>query len=167
MKILKTTFTLLFLAVAMAACAGSTTKKNNQSVVEQKKSVVEQKKGDNKMKVVHLTKEEFLSKVYNFEKNPNDWKYEGDKPAIVDFFATWCGPCKALSPIMEELAEEYDGKLYIYKVDVDQEEDLAAAFGIRSIPTLLFIPQNGKPTITQGMMPKADLKKMIDTNLLK
>lgn len=119
------------------------------------------------MKVIHLTKAEFLDKVYNFEKNPNDWKYEGDKPAIVDFFATWCGPCNALSPIMEELAEEYGGKIYIYKVDVDQEEDLAAAFGIRSIPTLLFVPLNGKPTITQGALPKSDLKKMIDQHLLK
>ena len=119
------------------------------------------------MKVVHLTKTEFLNKVYNFEKNPDVWKFEGNKPAIVDFFATWCGPCKALSPIMEELAEEYNGKVDIYKIDVDQEEELAAAFGVRSIPTLLFIPLKGKPVITQGAMPKAELKDMIEKNLLK
>lgn len=104
--------------------------------------------------------------VYNYETNPNDWKYEGDKPCIVDFYATWCGPCKALAPVLEELAKEYDGKIYIYKVDVDKEEELAATFGIRSIPTLLWIPKNGKPTVTQGAMPKTELKKMIDEVLL-
>ena len=114
------------------------------------------------MEIVHLTKTEFLNKVYNYEANPNDWKYEGDKPCIVDFYATWCGPCKALAPVLEELAKEYDGKIYIYKVDVDKEEELAATFGIRSIPTLLWIPKDGKPTVTQGAMPKTELKKMID-----
>lgn len=108
----------------------------------------------------------FLNKVYNYEANPNDWKYEGDKPCIVDFYATWCGPCKALAPVLEELAKEYDGKIYIYKVDVDKEEELAATFGIRSIPTLLWIPKDGKPTVTQGAMPKTELKKMIDEVLL-
>jgi len=164
MKLFKQTFTLLFLLLTLIACAGNTNKnaKNGDN-----NSELKQKKGVKNMKVIHLTKAEFLEKVYNFEKNPNDWKYEGDKPAIVDFFATWCGPCNALSPIMEELAGEYGGKIYIYKVDVVQEEDLAAAFGVRSIPTLLFIPQNGKPTITQGALPKSDLKKMIDQHLLK
>ena len=165
MKLLKQTFTLFFLLLTIIACTGN----NNKHVKNDENSNIELKKkeGVKNMKVIHLTKAEFLEKVYNFEKNPNDWKYEGDKPAIVDFFATWCGPCNALSPVMEELAEEYGGKIYIYKVDVDQEEDLAAAFGIRSIPTLLFVPQNGKPTITQGALPKSDLKKMIDQHLLK
>jgi len=165
MKLLKHTFALFLLLFTIIACTGSGNKHAKSGV--DSNSELKQKKGVKNMKVIHLTKAEFLSKVYNFEKNPNDWKYEGDKPAIVDFFATWCGPCNALSPIMEELAEEYGGKIYIYKVDVDQEEDLAAAFGIRSIPTLLFVPQNGKPTITQGALPKSDLKKMIDQHLLK
>lgn len=164
MKLFKQTFTLLFLLLTLIACAGNT---NKNAKSGDNNSELKQKKGVKNMKVIHLTKAEFLEKVYNFEKNPNDWKYEGDKPAIVDFFATWCGPCNALSPIMEELAGEYGGKIYIYKVDVDQEEDLAAAFGVRSIPTLLFIPQSGKPTITQGALPKSDLKKMIDQHLLK
>ncbi len=165
MRLLKQTFTLFLLLLTIIACTGN----NNKHVKndERSNSELKQKEGVKNMKVIHLTKAEFLDKVYNFEKNPNDWKYEGDKPAIVDFFATWCGPCNALSPIMEELAEEYGGKIYIYKVDVDQEEDLAAAFGIRSIPTLLFVPLNGKPTITQGALPKSDLKKMIDQHLLK
>ena len=164
MRLLKQTFTLFLLLLTIIACTGN----NNKHVKndERSNSELKQKEGVKNMKVIHLTKAEFLDKVYNFEKNPNDWKYEGDKPAIVDFFATWCGPCNALSPIMEELAEEYGGKIYIYKVDVDQEEDLAAAFGIRSIPTLLFVPLNGKPTITQGALPKSDLKKMIDQHLL-
>ncbi len=162
MKILKTTFTVLFILLTATACAGNGNKNKELS-----NNVTKQKEGEKTMTVVHLTKAEFLNKVYNFEKNPNAWKFEGNKPAIVDFFATWCGPCKALSPIMEELAQEYNGKVDIYKIDVDQEEELAAAFGVRSIPTLLFIPMQGKPTITQGAMPKAELKRMIDEHLLK
>lgn len=119
------------------------------------------------MEIIHLTKETFLQKVCNYEAHPDAWKYEGDKPCLVDFYATWCGPCKALAPILEELADEYDGRVYIYKVDVDKEEDLAAAFNVRSIPTLLWVPQEGKPTITQGAKSKVDLKKLIETNLLK
>ncbi len=122
---------------------------------------------EGKAQVVHLTKAEFLEKVYNFEKNPNEWKYEGDKPAIVDFYATWCGPCKMIAPILEELAGEYDGQIVIYKIDTDKEQELAAAFGIRSIPTLLFIPAEGQPQMATGAMSKADFKKAIDSVLLK
>lgn len=118
------------------------------------------------MKTIHLTTAEFLNKVYNYETNPDTWAYAGDKPCLVDFYASWCGPCKALSPVLEELAAEYDGKIYIYKVDVDSEKRLAATFGIRSIPTLLWIPMKGKPTMTQGAMPRQDLKRMIDDVLL-
>ena len=117
-------------------------------------------------KVIHLNKADFLTKVYNYEKNPNEWKYEGDKPAIVDFYATWCGPCKMIAPLLEEMAKEYDGQIVIYKVDTDKEPELSAAFGIRSIPTLLFIPAEGEPQIGQGAMPKATLKKAIDEFLL-
>ncbi len=109
----------------------------------------------------------YIVGVYNYEANPNDWKFEGKRPAIVDFYATWCGPCKALHPILEELSKEYSGKIDIYQIDVDQEKDLAAAFGIRSIPTLLMIPMNEKPRITQGALPKDQLKKAIDEFLLK
>lgn len=116
--------------------------------------------------VKHLTKKEFMEKVYNYEKNPDKWVYEGDKPAIVDFYATWCGPCKAIAPILEELAKEYAGKIVIYKIDTDKERDLAAAFGISSIPTLLFIPSNGDPQIAQGALPKESLKRAIDDFLL-
>lgn len=154
MKLIKTTFAFLSLLIAVSACASNG--KDNKVKQNEEKS----------MKTIHLTKAEFLNKVYNYEANPDNWKYEGDKPAIVDFYATWCGPCKTLSPILEELAEEYNGQIYIYKVDVDQERELAAAFGIQSIPTMLFIPKDGKPVVTQGVRPKNELKKAIDTDLL-
>nr|WP_296960070.1 thioredoxin [Prevotella sp.] len=119
-----------------------------------------------KMKATQLTKAEFLKKVADFENNPTEWKYLGDKPAIIDFYATWCGPCKAVSPIMEELAEEYKDSIYIYKVDTEQEQDLAAAFGIRSIPSVLFIPMNGAPQMSVGAMPKNGFEKAIQEVLL-
>ena len=116
--------------------------------------------------VKHLTKQEFIEKVYNYEKNPDKWIYEGNMPAIIDFYATWCGPCKAIAPILEELAKEYAGKIVIYKIDTDKERELAAAFGILSIPTLLFIPAKGDPQVAQGALPKESLKRAIDEFLL-
>lgn len=112
-------------------------------------------------KVVHITKADFLKKVYDFEKNPDEWKYLGSQPAIVDFYADWCGPCRQLSPVLDELAKEYSGKLIIYKVNVDNERGLATFFGIRSIPTLLFIPMKGKPQRSLGALSKTELKGII------
>lgn len=119
------------------------------------------------MKAIHLTQSDFLTKVADIKNSPNEWKYLGDKPAVIDFYASWCGPCKMLAPILDELAEEYDGKVHIYKIDTEKEQDLAAAFGIRSIPTLLFVPMTGQPQMAQGAMPKATLKDTIDKILLK
>jgi len=116
--------------------------------------------------VKEITKSEFTKKVADLEKN-KDWKFLGNKPTIIDFYATWCGPCKRLSPIMEQLAKEYNGKVQFYKVDVDKERELATMFGIQSIPSILFIPKKGKPIMAQGALPKAELKKTIDSNLLK
>jgi len=118
------------------------------------------------MKTIKLNKEDFLAKVVNYETTPKEWKYLGDKPAIIDFYADWCGPCRAVAPAMEELAEEYSGKIYIYKVDTDKEQELAGVFGIRSIPSILFIPMTGQPQMAQGALPKSELKKMIDEFLL-
>lgn len=112
-------------------------------------------------KVVHITKADFLKKVYDFEKNPDEWKYLGSQPAIVDFYADRCGPCRQLSPVLDELAKEYSGKLTIYKVNVDNERGLATFFGIRSIPTLLFIPMKGKPQRSLGALSKTELKGII------
>ena len=117
------------------------------------------------MATIHLTKEEFLKRVANYEANSDGWKFLGDKPAVVDFFATWCGPCKALSPILEEVSNEYEGKVDIYKVDVDEEEELSAAFGIRTIPTLLFISMDKNPHIMVGGLPKNKLKEAIESIL--
>ena len=117
------------------------------------------------MSVSYLNKEDFTTKVANVW-NGGEWKYLGDKPAIIDFFATWCGPCKALSPILEEVADKYKDQIYVYKVDVDQQEELAALFNIRSVPSLLFTPMEGKPKMGRGVMPKSDLEYAIKSVLL-
>ncbi len=101
----------------------------------------------------HLTKETFQKKVFNYEKS-KDWKFEGDKPCIIDFYADWCGPCKQVAPVLEELAKEYDGKIDIYKIDTEDQQELAAAFGIRSIPSILFCPQEEKPQMSMGALPR-------------
>jgi thioredoxin len=121
---------------------------------------------ETKMKPIQLNKADFLAKVANYETNPKEWKYLGDKPAIIDFYADWCGPCRAVAPILEELAAEYGDKIYIYKIDTEREKELAGAFGIRSIPSLLFIPMKGQPQMAQGALPKSELKKAIDEVLL-
>ena len=126
----------------------------------------EKQKKTTTMKTIHLTKADFLKKVVDYESNPKEWKYLGDKPALIDFYASWCGPCKALAPVLEELAAESGDQIYIYKIDTEQEQELAAVFGIRSIPTLLFVPMEGKPQMAQGAMPKAALKEIIDNSLL-
>ncbi|MDA3927789.1 MAG: thioredoxin [Prolixibacteraceae bacterium] len=103
--------------------------------------------------IEHLTIDTFKAKVFNFEAN-KDWKFEGDAPCIIDFYADWCGPCKMVTPILEELQTEYEGKLNIYKVDTEAERELAAMFGIQSIPSMLFVPKDGKPQMAQGALPK-------------
>lgn len=101
----------------------------------------------------HLTKETFKAKVFNYEIN-KEWKFEGVLPCIIDFYADWCGPCKTVAPILEELAKEYGGKLVVYKVDTEKETELASVFGIRSIPSLLFVPKEGQPQMAMGALPK-------------
>ena len=118
------------------------------------------------METIHLTKTDFLSKVANFEENPTEWKYLGDKPCIIDFYASWCGPCKVVSPILEDLAKEYEGQINIYKVDTEAEQELAGAFGIRSIPSILFCPMNGEPQMAMGAMPKDSFRNVIADVLL-
>lgn len=114
------------------------------------------------MALQHLTKAEFLQKVMNYEENPSDWKFLGDKPCIIDFYADWCGPCKAVAPVLEQLATEYEGKLDIYKIDTEAEQELAAVFGIQSIPTIYFCPVGENPQMAQGALPKQSFKQAIE-----
>ena len=118
-------------------------------------------------KVKHLTYNEFLKKVWDFEKDPNTFTYKGKQPAIIDFYADWCGPCRRVAPIMEKLAEEYDGKLLVYKVNVDQEKELAAAFNVKSIPMVLFVPMEGQPMMQVGALPEEGYRKVVVEQLIK
>lgn len=144
--------------ITFTACAGKTndTKTDNASTEVKKPAGT-----------IHLTKAEFIKRVANYEANTTEWKYLGDKPCIIDFYATWCGPCKSIAPILEELAKEYDGQIYIYKVNTEEEMELASAFGIQSIPTLLFCPMGANPQMAQGAMPKESFKQAIEEVLLK
>jgi thioredoxin 1 len=118
------------------------------------------------MTTKQMTKQDFKEKIFDFESG-EEWKYKGEVPAIVDFYADWCGPCKAIAPVLEELAKEYEGSLVIYKIDTDAEAELSAMFGIQSIPTLLFIPKDGAPMMQKGALPKTALKQVIDERLLQ
>lgn len=117
--------------------------------------------------VIVLNKAGFLEKVYNYEKNTEAWVYEGDLPCIIDFHADWCMPCKQVAPILKELAGKYKGKLIVYKIDVDKERELAAAFGVRSIPAYLFIPKKGTPQSAMGALPRESFVEVIENFLLK
>jgi thioredoxin len=112
------------------------------------------------MKLEHLTNETFKEKVFNYETS-KDWKFEGKIPAIIDFYADWCGPCKVVAPILEELKEEYGDKLDIYKVNTEEQRELSSVFGIQSIPSLLFIPKEGQPQMAMGALPKETFKQAI------
>ena len=114
----------------------------------------------------HLTKQTFFEKVFNYEKN-QEWKFEGELPCIIDFYADWCQPCKIVAPILEELAGEYEGKINIYKIDTEAEVELAGAFGIKSIPSMLFCPKEGQPQMAVGALPKETLIQAINDVLVK
>lgn len=115
-----------------------------------------------------LTKAVFIQKVWDFTKSPNDWKYLGNKPAIIDFYADWCGPCKIASPILDEIGSEYAGKIQVYKINTDQERELAQVFGITGIPAFLYIPASGKPVMMSGIgRSKEETKKMFVENIEK
>lgn len=112
------------------------------------------------MKLEHLTNETFKEKIFNYEVN-KEWKFEGKTPAIIDFYADWCQPCKMVAPILEELKEEYGDKLDIFKVNTEEQRELSSVFGIQSIPSLLFIPREGQPQMAMGALPKETFKQAI------
>ena len=163
-------------AIILAACTNKNTNKGFKKLELQSKQETpksnqeansQQTKTNMGQKTINLTKAEFISKVANYEQSPDNWVYLGDKPCIIDFYADWCGPCKMVAPILEELAEEYKDEIYIYKVDTEAEQELSAAFGIRSIPSFLFCPMGEKPQMAQGALPKDGFKQAIKEVLLK
>ena len=155
--------TLISAAIILSAC-GNTTQGNKKSdETAQTTSLTSDSKSS-----VALTKDLFVQKIWNFTQSPTEWKYLGDKPAIIDFYANWCGPCKIASPILEEIGNEYAGKIIIYKINTDQERELAQIFGITGIPSFLYIPASGKPVMMSGVgRSKEDTKQMFVDNIEK
>jgi thioredoxin len=151
------------IVVVLLLIAGGCGQKEKDDRIKTLKGEIIKTKRNTEME--HLTKATFLEKVFNYEQN-KEWKYEGDLPCLIDFYADWCGPCKMVAPVLEELSKEYEGKIHIYKVDTEDQQELAAAFGIRSIPSLLFCPKDGQPQMAMGALPKPTLKKAIEEILL-
>ena len=164
------TLVVAIMALALTACKADNNpkKQGNSAMTTEQTRINNQKEGkETKMNVTEMTSAMFQQKVMDYKNNPKTWNFKGDKPAIIDFYATWCGPCKATAPVLEEVAGDYAGQIDVYKVDVDQQRELAALFGIRSIPSLLFIPKTGEPTMQNGAMNKAQFEEVIKSVLLK
>ena len=164
------TLVVAIMALALTACKADNNpkKQGNSAMTTEQTGINNQKEGkETKMNVTEMTSSMFQQKVMDYKKNPKTWNFKGDKPAIIDFYATWCGPCKATAPVLEEVAGDYAGQIDVYKVDVDQQRELAALFGIRSIPSILFIPKTGEPTMQNGAMNKAQFEEVIKSVLLK
>lgn len=154
--------------IIIAAILGLTILPMSCRTKNEKKTTIEKEqknKEDKKMNVKELTLESFKNNIMDYEANPTEWKFKGERPAVIDFYAVWCGPCKATAPILDSLAKEYDGKVDFYKVDVDKQQELSAMFGIRSIPSLLFIPKEGKPQMQVGAMDHTQLENAIKSIL--
>lgn len=153
---------VLIASIGLFSCGSSNGKNDPAGESQTSATSTETEAG----KVIQMNKAMFIEKVFNYEVNPNDWKYLGEKPCIIDFYADWCGPCKKVAPVMAELAGQYKDQIVIYKVNTDQERELAQIFNIRSIPSILYCPADGKPQMTMGALPKAEFEKMIKELLL-
>lgn len=152
----KTLFLTLLLTIIMTTSCGNASTNSETTNTEVSNKIVPE----------HLTLETFKEKIWDFEANPDEWLYKGSEPCIIDFYADWCGPCKLIAPIMEELAADYEGRIKIYKIDTDDERELASAFGIRSIPSVLFSPVKGKPMMKSGALSKKAYIKIIEEQLI-
>ena len=163
---------MVAMAIALLGCSqnkqtvdkaqeGTATKSLEASEVASQSANGESQASATSGKVNYLTTADFKKKVMDYKAHPEEWVYEGARPAVIDFYATWCRPCKMMSPIVEQLAKDYAGKMDFYKVDIDKEQELASVFGIQSIPTFLFIPMKGKPTAQMGAMQKEEFEKII------
>ncbi|OYT14892.1 MAG: thioredoxin [Bacteroidetes bacterium 4572_77] len=138
-------------------------KETIKPVEENTKTVVDENK---EAKVIVLTEEEFKTQIWNYDESPQAWVYKGDLPAVIDFYADWCGPCKRVAPIMEKLAKEYDGKINIYKINTDHNRELSGVFGIKSIPSILFIPKKGQPAMQAGAMQEDQYRQIFEDYVL-
>jgi len=157
---------IFILALSFAFLSCTNMQGNQETTTRSDNNEVENNDSQNGAKPEYLTYDTFLEKVWNFEDNPKEWIYEGDVPCVIDFYADWCKPCKMVAPIMDDLAKEYDGKVKIYKIDVDKEKRLAQVFQVRSIPSVLFSPREGQPMMQAGALPKNQYIKIIEDNLL-
>jgi thioredoxin len=159
------------LSVFVLSCNGQSNKESTAQVVQtSEKTRINSLQTD--ASPVHITKDQFLTLVMDYEKNPEVWQFQGEKPCLIDFYADWCAPCRITSPILEDLAKQYAGKINVYKIDIEKEQELAAVFGVQSIPTFLFCPLDGKPTISSGIANTPDATrqmfiKQIEQLLLK
>jgi thioredoxin len=166
MKRIKPIFSLYSLAILIfIAGSCSSSADTDQSAGNEKTATTLD--GEQDVKPVYLTAESFRERVWDYEKNPDQWIYEGELPCIVDFYADWCKPCKRVAPIMDDLADVYDGKVLVYKVNTDENRELATVFQVRSIPSILFAPIEGKPAMQPGALSKEDYIRIIDEFVLK
>lgn len=166
MKKLKVIGLIAFVAIISLQC-NNTSSENSAAINDNMKFASTDSNAETSAKekanhkIEHLTKATFIEKVFDYE-NSEEWQFKGDKPCIIDFYADWCAPCKMIAPILEDLAKEYDGEIVIYKINTEEQQELASAFGIRSIPSLLFCPKEGQPQMAQGALPKEQFKKAIE-----
>jgi thioredoxin len=157
---------LLALTLNLGFIACDTNAAEKSSAAENEKKTTEISVNEVGGTVIYLNEDSFRELVWNYNNSPQDWVYEGDLPAVIDFYADWCGPCKRVAPIMEKLAKDYNGKVVIYKVDTDANRELSSVFGIRSIPSVLFIPKSGKPAMQPGAMQEEQYKQIIEEFVL-
>lgn len=158
----------LVLSISFFSCTNTKgSQENNNITIENIETDGNKDSDENTIKPEYLTYDSFIEKVWDFESNPEEWIYKGDTPCVIDFYADWCKPCKMVAPIMDDLADTYKGKVKIYKIDTDKEKELASVFRIRSIPSVLFIPKEGKPKMQTGALPKESYIEIINTDLIK